>query len=193
MPRLKESSWVLEARQSQVGALLGGWVVTYGQPFWRANFSYSGLKEAEFRALSAWIARREGARYTFTAFRPSRRQPIEGPSVNNSGIGISSVDTSGSTISFSGLPCDLSAGDMVSYYTNQGGYYCGEVMYDAAEVSGAATVTVKPAPVTAHTSTPAVRIVEALCEFQIEGIPAIAEPFDKKYAVSFAARQVERG
>lgn len=188
---LKDASWVLVPRQAVPAAAFGGQVISYGSSYWVAGFSYSGLKLDEFRALSAWLARREGARYTFTAYRPTRAQPADGPSVTNTGVDIASVDAANKTISFTGLPCDLTAGDMVGYSTAAGGYYVGEVTADAAESGGAATVSVTPAPVTEHATANA-RIVQALGEFQLDGPPRISEPHSKRFEVSFQARQVER-
>lgn len=192
MPQLKDLSWSMVPRQSVPYANLGGQIVSYGQPYWGLTFTYENLTEAQFRQLSAWIARREGARYTFTAFRPTRRQPFAGPSVTNVGVGISSVDTANSEINFTGLPCDLTAGDMVGYSTAAGGYYVGEVLADAARSGGAATASVRPAPVP-EAATENARIVEALGEFQLESQPVISEPHNKRYSVSFQARQVDRG
>lgn len=189
--RLKECSWVLVPRQSVPFGRQAGQVVTYGQPFWTAQLRYENLSETGLRALSAWIARREGARVTFTAFRPTRRRPSSGLS-SNSGLGISAVDTGASTISLTGLSTNaMQPGDMVSYFTAANGYFCGEVVSVGSLSAGAQTVTVRPAPVAAHAS-PQVRVVEALAEFQLDGEIAISEPHDRRYAVSFNARQVER-
>lgn len=190
--RLKDCSWTLAPRQSVPFGRQAGQVISYGQPFWVAQFRYENLDEAGLRALSAWLARREGARVTFTAFRPTRKQPALGPSVSNSGITITSVSTAASTVTWNNLPCALSPGDMLSYYTAAGGYFCGEIVAVEAIVGDAQTVTVKPAPVAVHASTPAPRIVQALAEFQLDGEAAISEPHDRRYAVSFTARQVER-
>jgi hypothetical protein len=190
--RLKDCSWFLSPRQSVPFGRRGGQVITYGQPYWSAQFRYENLDEAGLRAMSAWIARREGARYTFTAYRPTRRKPASGLA-SNSGVGISAISTINSTISLTGLSTNaMAAGDMVSYYTAALGYYCGEIVSVGALSGGAQTVTVRPAPVTVNVSTPDVRVVEAIGEFQLDGEVRLSEPYDRRYAVSFAARQVER-
>ena len=190
--RLKDCSWSLMHRQSAPFARQTGQVIVYGSAFWNASFRYENLSETGLRALSAWIARREGARNSFTAYRPTRRLPASGLA-SNSGVGISAISTANSTISLSGLGSNaMIAGDMVGYYTAALGYYCGEVVSVGSLSAGAQTVTVSPAPVAVHGSTPNVRVVDALAEFQIEGQPTISEPHDLRYAVSFSARQVER-
>jgi hypothetical protein len=190
--RLKDCSWFLSPRQSVPFGRRGGQVITYGQPYWSAQFRYENLDEAGLRAMSAWIARREGARYTFTAYRPTRKLPASGLA-SNSGVGIASISTINSTVSLTGLSTNaMVPGDMVSYYTAALGYYCGEIVSVGTLSGGAQTVTVRPAPVTVNVSTPDVRVVEAVCEYQLDGEVRISEPYDRRYAVSFAARQVER-
>jgi hypothetical protein len=189
--RLKDCSWTLIPRQSAPYARQTGQVITYGQPYWVAQFRYENLDLAGLRLLSAWIARREGARFTFTAFRPTRRIPASGVTTN-SGVGIGSVSTANSTISLTGLSTfSMQAGDMVSYFTAASGYYCGEIVAVGTLSGGNQTVTVRPAPVTPNAA-PQARIVEALAELQLDGQIAINEPHDRRYAVSFSARQVER-
>ena len=188
--RLKDSSWVLAHRQSQPFGRQTGQVITYGASYWMAQFRYENLSEAGLRALSAWLARRQGSRVTFTAYRPSRRSPASG-ATSNSGLGISSVNTAASTVAMTGLGAALAPGDMLSYFTAANGYYCGEVVSAGSISSGAQTLTVSPAPVAAN-GTPQARVFEAVAEFQLVGQAQITEPHDKRYAVSFSARQVER-
>lgn len=188
--RLKDCSWGLQHRQSAPFGRQTGQVIVYGASYWMASFRYENLDEAGLRALSAWIARRQGARYSFTAYRPTRAKPANGAS-SNSGLGVSAVSTAASTVALTGLTGALLAGDMLSYYTAASGYYCGEVVSAGAFSLGAQTLTVSPAPVAAHAS-PQARVFQALCEFQLEGDPQIAEPHDRRYALSFSARQVTR-
>jgi len=211
--RLKDSSWRLAHRQSAPFGRQTGQVIVYGASYWTASFRYENLDEAGLRALSAWLARRQGSRVTFTAYRPSRATPLSGAD-SNAGIGVSSVNTAASTLVMTGLAVALTPGDMVSYYTAASGYYCGEVVattlvldadwflfsgawdeagewVDGASWDFSQTVTVSPAPVTANAS-PQARVYQALAEFQMDGQPTISEPHDKRYAVSFSARQVER-
>lgn len=190
--RLKECSWNLVQRQSAPASRGGGsQVIIYGNPYWMATFRYENLDEAGMREMSAWIARRQGSRYSFLAYRPRTRLPAGG-ATSNSGVTLSAVDTANSELDFTGLPHALEPGDMVSYYTAASGYHCAEVTEAGTITAGAQTVGISPPPVAKHASTPAPRIVEALCEFQIEGPPQIMETHDKRYSVSFTARQVER-
>jgi hypothetical protein len=188
--RLKDSSWSLAHRQSVPFGRQTGQVIVYGASYWMASFRYENLDEAGLRALSAWIARRQGARVTFTAYRPTRARPASGAS-SNAGLGISAVSTVNSTVAMTGLAGALAAGDMLSYFTAASGYYGGEVVSAGAISSGAQTLTVSPAPVAAHGS-PQARVFQALAEMQLEGEPNISEPHDKRYSVSFSARQVTR-
>ncbi len=188
--RLKDCSWRLMQRQSAPFARQTGQVIVYGGAYWVASFRYENLDGPGLRALSAWIARRQGSRVTFTAYRPTRKSPANG-AVSNSGLGVSAVDTAASTVSLTGLTGALLAGDMLSYFTAANGYYCGEVVSAGAISSGAQTLTVSPAPVAANAS-PQARVYQALAEFQLDGEPQITEPHDRRFAVSFNARQVER-
>lgn len=190
--RLKDASWTLAHRQSTPFGRQTGQVVTYGNPYWTAQFRYENLSEAGLRALSAWLARRKGSAVTFTAWRSSRKTPASG-FTNNAGISIDAYSTSASTVTLSGLGSSAMApGDMVSWYTQAGGYWCGEVVSAGSLSGGAQTVTVSPPPVVYHGTSASPRLYQALAEFQIEGQPQISEPHDKRYSVSFAARQVER-
>lgn len=187
--RLKDCSWNLQHRQSAPFGRQGGQVITYGQPYWMASFRYENLSASALRALSAWIARRKGASVSFTAYRPARVSPANG-ATSNSGLGISAVSSSAGTIGLTGLSAALAPGDMVSYATLAGGYFCGEVVSAGAISTGAQTVTVVPAPVAVH-GTPQARVYQAVAEFQLDGTPQITEPHDRRYNVSFSARQVE--
>jgi hypothetical protein len=189
--RLKDCSWALSHRQSAPLFRQGGQVVTYGQPFWVANFRYENLSREGLRALSAWIGRRQGSRVPFTAYRPSRATPANGIT-SNSGIGINAYDTAASTITLSGLGAALVAGDMVSWRTQYEGYWCGEVVSAGSISGGVQTLTMSPAPIVYHGTLSAPRIYQAIAEFQLEGDVQIGEPHDKRFSVSFAARQVER-
>jgi hypothetical protein len=185
---LKESNWVLNPRQSQPFGRGGGQVMIYGVSFWTATFEYRNLTEAAMRALSGWCADRNGAASPFTAWRPSRYRPLNGPSATNSGIGVSGVSVANSYVTMTGLPVPLAIGDMISYKTIGGGYYVGEVTAPAS--AGTSNVYVKPAPVTPH-GTPDPKIVGALGSFKLTGLNAPIETADKVYSMSFAARQVE--
>lgn len=192
--RLKEAVWTLNQRQSAPGSRDGGGaVVTYGRPFWTLSLRYENLDDAAFRQLSGWIARRDGARVTFTAYRPSRPRPLLAPSQSNAGLGVSSVNASASTVSLTGLGSTvISPGDMIGFYTSTSGYWIGEAVATATPSGGAATVTVKPYPQTPHASTPNVRLYQAIGEFQLSGLPQITEPHDGRRNVAINAVQVVR-
>lgn len=194
--RLRELTWTLVERQSAAETRDGGGtVVTWGRPYWtiRARYEYGPRDDEDFRALSAWIARRKGSRVTFTAFRADRSAPVLAPSQSNSGLGVSAVNVGASTVSLTGMGSTiLSPGDMVGFYTSTSGYWVGEVTAQATPSAGAATVSVYPAPQSPHGSTPNVRLLQALGEFQLVGGAVITETAERRRSLAFEARQVVR-
>lgn len=192
---LKECTWTLMERQSDPETREnGGAVVTFGRPFWVMSARYDNLSETAFRLLSAWIARRKRSRVTFTAYRPDRPATLLNPAITNSGLGVSAVSIENATVSLTGLGSNvISPGDMISFYTATGGYWVGMATATATPTAGAATVSVWPPPQTPSTSpSPAVRLLQALGEFQLTGEPALSEPSSRVRSVEFTARQVIR-
>lgn len=190
---LKECTWSLMHRQSDAETRAnGGSVVTFGRPFWVIRARYDNMDDSTFRALTAWIARRDRSRVTFTAWRADRPALTLNSAISNSGLGVSAVDASASTVSLTGLGSNvISPGDMVGFSTLAGGYWVGEATALATPSGGAATVSVKPYPQTPH-GTPNVRLLKALGEFQLVGEPSISEPSSRIRSVEFSARQVIR-
>lgn len=190
---LKECSWSLNERQSEAETREnGGQVVSLGRPFWSMQARYDNLDIDQFRALTAWLARRKRSSVSFTAWRPDRPTLALNSSITNSGLGVSAVSISGGTVSLTGLSTNvISPGDMIGFSTLAGGYWVGEATATASPTAGAATVNVWPYPQTPH-GTPNVRLLKALGEFQLVGEPSIREPSNRIRSVEFNARQVIR-
>jgi hypothetical protein len=190
---LKECSWTLNERQSDPETREnGGQVITWGRPFWSLTARYENLSDIAFRALTAWVSRRKGARISFTAWRTDRPALALNSSITNSGLGVSAVDIAAGTVTLTGLGSNvISPGDMIGFSTLAAGYWVGEAMATATPTAGAATVTVWPYPQTPH-GTPNVRLLKALGEFQLVGPVSIREPSSRQRSLEFQARQVIR-
>lgn len=194
--RLKELTWTLVERQSAAETRDGGGaVVTWGRPYWtiRARYEFGPQDDAAHRALTAWLSRRKGARVSFTAYRADRPAPVLAPGITNSGLGVSAVSISNGTVTLTGLgSTQISPGDMVGFYTASSGYWVGEATASASPSGGTATVSVWPYPQAPHGSTPNVRLLQALGEFQLIGPPSLSETSERRRAVAFEAKQVVR-
>lgn len=191
---LKECTWQLIERQSAAETRSnGGQVVSWGRPFWLLTARYENLSDQAFRALTAWIARRQGAVVPFTAYRADRPAPVLDPTrVTNSGLGVSAIDIEDSTVSMTGMGTTvISPGDMISFMGAASGRWIGEAIATATPTAGAATISVWPPPQTPH-ATPAARLYRALGDFQLAGEPTIREPSSRVRSLEFQARQVIR-
>lgn len=188
---LKECTWTLNERQSEAHTREnGGQSVTWGRPFWSLTARYENLSDAAWRALTAWIQRRKGARVSFTAYRPDRPAPLLNPAMTNTGLGLSSINISTNQISLTGLGSTvISPGDMVSFETLAGGRWIGETTVGATPVAGAATITVWPYPQT-QAATPNVRLFQPLGLFHMTGQPILREPSTRQRSLEFQAKQI---
>lgn len=190
MDGLKEFTWWLDENQSDLETFGNtGQVMEFGPPRWNARAVFGSMNADVYRRLDAFITRRRKSLITFTAFRPIMRAPLLNPSQSNSGLGISAVDIENSTITLTGLSANPSASDMVSYRTAANGYYVGQITADAVRSGGNATVAVTPAPMARHSTTPAVRLLEALGEFKLVGVPQNTEQHLKRGTYSFTCVQ----
>lgn len=190
---LKECTWILMGRQSDAETREnGGAVVNFGRPYWLTRWRFENNDDAGWRALTAWIARRDRSRYSFTGWRADRPAPLLNPSMTNSGLGVSSVNIAAGTVSLTGLGSNvISPGDMIGFSTAAGGYWAGEALATATPSGGAATVSVWPYPQTPH-ATPNVRLLKALAEFQLVSEPSLTELSSRIRSLEFTARQVIR-
>jgi len=192
---LKELTWSPpEERQSDADQRGGsGQVITFGRPYWRIRFIYDNQNDAAYRAQTAWLARRKGSRVTFTANRPGMRKPLLAPGMTNEGLSVVAVNIAAGTVTIGGLGTNpISAGDMLSYYTANSGYWVGQALADAAPVTGQAVISVHPPPQTPHASTPVPRLVDAIGEFKLVGRIQNTERHTRRASVSFEAVQVVR-
>lgn len=166
-------------------------VTIFGPTLWRLQVETERLSMAEARAWSAWLNRRQGRAYSFTAWRLMRANPA-GLLGNADGSLTISVNSSASTITLGGVGSyQAKVGDMVSYRTAANGWWAGEVQADVSASGGNATLSVLPRPVATHASTPAVRRVQALAEFRLTSLPDPFEDYTDR-RLSFEALQVIR-
>lgn len=193
--KLKSLIWFPPEERQTSYAMRGGNddIITLGRPFWRISAEYENLDATAFRLLRSWLTRRMGSRVTFTAFDPSARAPLLAPSLTNTGLGVSAISIASSTVTISGVGSTvISPGDKVSFYTANLGYWCGEATATASPSGGSVVIPVHPYPQTPHASTPSVRLLEALAEFKIAGLPRNTGRHTKRNSVSFEAVQVVR-
>jgi len=145
----------------------------------------------EARVWDPWIWNRVHLGETFTAWRLNRINPLGAIGTPDGSIGIT-VDAANHQVSLTGCGAYVaSKGDMISYRTDVNGYYLGMVMADATAVAGAVTLTLSPRPMAKHATTPAVRRVQALGEFELS---TVLDPFDDytNRQIQFEAIQVLR-
>jgi hypothetical protein len=165
-------------------------VVIFGPTLWRLQVETRRLSMAEARAWSAWLNRRQGRAYSFTAWRLFRYAPASGVLGSPDGSLTVSVDVGARTVTLSGVGgYQARVGDMISYRTAGNGWWAGEVQADVNASGGSITLPVLPAPVAPHALTPAVRRVQALAEFKLATVPEPIEDYTDR-RLSFEAMQV---
>lgn len=190
MDGLKEFSWSIAEKQSELEPLNNsGQVLEYGSPKWMARAVFGSLNRAVFQNLDAFVTRRRGSLITFTTFRPLLRAPLLNPTQTNTGLGVGTIDIGASTVQFTGLSVNVSAGDMFSYRTAANGFWIGKATANVVISGGSATVPVWPPPMAKHASTPAPRAFEALGEFKLVGTPQNTEQHLKRGTYSFQCEQ----
>ncbi|WP_022699307.1 hypothetical protein [Euryhalocaulis caribicus] len=191
--QIKDMAWDLPEMQSSAESRSAfRQVNTLGEPFWTLNVRTTYLTQEQFRKWTAWLTRRRGERFSFTAWRKSRPAPFAGGVASDASLTVESIDAEAGTVTFGNAGAyKASPGDMVGYYTAANGYWIGEVLADAAASAGEVTLSVHPAPLTPHASTPSPRRLQALGEFKMIGRPEIMEVYDDRW-VAFQARQVVR-
>ncbi len=161
-----------------------------GPGYWVARIETGFLTLAQAREWSAFLSRREGDGVSFTAWRSWRTKPKGEMSIADGSIGV--VPSPGdNTLALSGVGnYTAQKGDMISYRTLKGGYYCGEVLQNAFSESNSITLNVWPRPVAAH-ATPEVKRVQALAEFYLLNSPPYFEDYSGRSLV-LEARQTDR-
>lgn len=191
--QIKEMAWDLPEKQSSAESRSAfRQVNTLGEPSWTLRLRTTYLTQEQFRLWTAFLTRRRGERFSFTAWRKSRPGPLLGGVASDAALTVESIDAEAGTVTLGNTGTySASPGDMVGYYTAGNGYWIGEVLAAAIASGGAVTLSVHPAPLTPHASTPAPRRLQALGEFKMIGRPEIMEMYDDRW-VAFQARQVVR-
>jgi hypothetical protein len=188
--RLKACSFVPNLRQNDMTSRGGAsQSVETGPPFWTASFRYENLRPSEYRALTAWIHRRNGTHIPFMGFLPSRRYPAGLPSADNAGLVLSSYNATTKAITIN--KAGMEVGDHVSWIAATGAQFIGEIVEIVTAGASTRFLTFPPAP-SPH-ATPSPRIFEAYGRFRL--MPNTYRPEDKydgNYNISFEARQEEK-
>lgn len=183
------NEWVLNRRDSAPASLSGGSIaVPLGEPYWTINVTVEvPAKRSQLASLwSGFFARREGVKNTFTANRSFQSFPFSGTVPAAVSLGL--VSRAESFVDFIGLASHtFSVGDMVSYLTDNGGYYVGEI----SEIISPTRARVVPPPFL-PASEPNLRMIKAVGEFRLDDVPNPAERSAQR-TWSFKATQVIRG
>jgi hypothetical protein len=170
--------------------------VTLGPSLWRLDVQTGYLPEAQAREWDAWLARRIHFGETFTAWRYLRENPAGNIGTPDSGVTLAAVDIPNNELDLTGATnYTARAGDMISYRTDTNGYYLGMITAPVSASGGSVSVPVVPTPLAKHATTPALRRVQALGEFELA---TAIEPFGDYTAdpggrrLNFQAMQVLR-
>lgn len=184
---LKQCVWTLERRQTQQYSRDGSaQSIELGKPFWRVRFEYENMHDADFRALSAFIARRSNMQLDFFAYRVDRPTPL----LSDESALVTGLSLSGSDISLEMNNSDgLSLGDMVAYEA-EAGRYVGEVVGVSATFGNTTVVSLEP-PAETPSGSPGALVVNPYGRFKLEPDSVnLSEPYDIQKRASFTARQV---
>lgn len=188
-----KAEWAPIVQQAAPNTLSGASdTIELARSFWSIDFEFTLPKRADFDAIAAFLAERDGADFTFTSPRHFRSLPADRSITTDVGLTLTSVDSSARLITLGGAgTVKANVGDMLSYRTAAGGYWVGVVRAPATPVGGAITVSVWPEPMAPHAATPAPRRIEALGEFKLDSKPRWGEK-GRRRSVSFTAKQVVR-
>lgn len=192
---VQSNVWTENHRQSSPNGLSGDSVaVEYGQAYWTVKLSIDLVpRSLTARQWSAFLKRREGVKNTFTMNRAFQSFPFNGGVTTDENLVIESASRANSTITLSGLEDTYQPeyGDMISFYTEYSGYYCGEVTQTATPSEGRVTLGVWPAPSNPHPLTPVPRRLKALAEFRLTKAPSANEAYDSR-SFNIEAKQIIR-
>lgn len=192
---VSEMPWLLNEVQGVRMARSGfSQVLAMGEPFWSFELSTTWLDADDYQVWEQFLIDRRGAASTFLASRHDR--PFgKVPVVSDVGLTVSAYSRANSTVSFGNTGAwTATKGDMISYFTAQGGYWLGMAMETkAAAGSAMSALKVHPPPFAPHASTANPRRIRALAEFQIQiPLPMQIVRVDER-RVSFSASQIIRG
>ncbi len=176
---------------SRMGASGNSIVGRFGPTRWKLRVLVNLAEASEAREWDPWIANRVDLGETFTAWRLLRLKPRAGILTPDGALTLT-VNAPTDQVTIGGVGVDgLSKGDMISYRTAANGYYLGMVQANVAASAGSVTPTLRPKPMAKHATTPAVRRVQALGEFELS---TPLEPFDdySTRQIAFEAIQIVR-
>lgn len=172
---IKMDMSLIPMQTQRMGANGNSLRVTVGPSRWRLDVETAYLPKADARAWDAWLADRIHGAQTFTAWRYLRETPAQLGNPDSS-VTLAAVDIPNSELDLTGTGTYTARrGDMISYRTDVSGYWLGMVTADVKASGGALSVPVVPRPLAKHASTPALRRVQALGEFELA---SAIDPFD---------------
>jgi X-X-X-Leu-X-X-Gly heptad repeat protein len=188
---LKSCEWTDVVRQTDQSSYGGGdSVIEMGEPYWTISCRYENLSEAQHRAVTSFLKRRNGSMVPFRAYRPDRQNPLNianagslSPSITEVSTGVMQITTGTNK---------LAEGDMVAYKTSTGARYVGEIADVLSTQTSSIQCELYPAAPTPNGS-PDLQIYRAEGLFRL--VPSSVqnpEPHDKRRSVTFSARQVEK-
>ncbi len=194
---VQSCEWVLNYRQNRPVSNAGNSVsIDHGEPYWTAEVTVEVPKRSQLVKLwSSFFARRQGHRNSFTMNRTFQSFPGDGtPLPETPPIITLARRSDGRLTSDSQLHGDYRPilGDMVGYFTENEGYYVGEVVNVVVANILAFRVNVTPPPFQPHPTDANFRFIKALGEFRLDEAPRISEDLSNR-SWSFSATQVIRG
>ncbi|MEL6754939.1 MAG: hypothetical protein AAFP81_00775 [Pseudomonadota bacterium] len=188
---LKNCTWTKAWRQtSQITGGGGGGGIEMGDPYWMISCVYENLTEAQFRAVTAFIGRRNGNLVPFRAYRSDRQNPINIP--NAGALSPSITEITAGVMQITTGTLKLAEGDMVAYRSSAGARFVGEIDELLSSQTNSVQCRMIPFAPTPN-GTPDLQIYRAEGLFML--IPESVspnEPYDKKRSISFSARQLEK-
>jgi len=190
-----EMPWRLNERQGVRMSRSGFSQVTMmAEPFWAIEVISTWLERPDFQTFDGFLTDRQGAASTFLASRHSMPYGIV-PVASDVGLTVTAYDRAARTVSFGSTGAwTATKGDMLSFYTAAGGYWCGQAMETKAAAGSAMTaLKVYPPPFEPHASLAAPRRIRALAEFQLTLPLAMPTERADERRVSFSANQIIRG
>ena len=194
---VQSCEWVLNYRQNLPMSNAGNSVsIDHGEPYWTAEVSVEVRKRSALvKEWSAFFARRQGSRNSFTMNRTFQSFPADGTPTPVTPPVLSVARRSDARLTIDdGSQGNWRAtlGDVVGYFTEANGFYIGEIFNIDANNSGAIRVNVVPPPFPPHPTEANFRFVKAVGEFRLDGPPRVTETHARR-RWRFTAEQVIRG
>lgn len=190
---ITSAAWALVPQRTEVEALSGGAVsIDLGPAFWEIDLDVSLFSRDVFDLWAAFIARRRGSSVPFTAWRTFRSRPRDSGVSSDASLTLPSVSIANSTITLGNAGTYTAyPGDMLSYRTQNSGYWVGVSTAQVSAAGGSITIPVEPAPRARASSGQSPRRIQALGEFRLDGEPRFRES-QRRRSLRFKARQVIR-